>query len=41
MGFVWFFEQTAITSLDVINQLIFVMVNCVFFQVRTDFLNII
>jgi hypothetical protein len=34
--------QTAITSLNSINQLIFVMVKCgVLFEVRTEFLNII
>jgi hypothetical protein len=40
MGFVWFSLQTAIISLNSINQLIFVMVTCgVLFEVRTDFLN--
>jgi hypothetical protein len=42
MGFVWFSVQTAIISLNGVNQLIFVMVKCgVFFAVRTEFLNII
>jgi hypothetical protein len=38
MGFVWFSVQTAIISLNSINQLIFVMVNCgVLFEVQTEF----
>jgi hypothetical protein len=42
MGFVLFSVQTAIISLNSVNQLIFVMVkSCVFFAVRTEFLNII
>jgi hypothetical protein len=42
MGSVWFSEQTAIISLNSVNQFIFVMVKCcVFFAVRTEFLNII
>jgi D-alanyl-lipoteichoic acid acyltransferase DltB (MBOAT superfamily) len=42
MGFVWFSQETAIISLNRINQLIFVMVEfCVFFAVRAEFLNII
>jgi D-alanyl-lipoteichoic acid acyltransferase DltB (MBOAT superfamily) len=41
MGFVWFSLQTAIISLNNVNQLIFVMVKCgVLFEVRTEFLNI-
>jgi hypothetical protein len=40
MGFVWFSEYTAITSLYSIKQPIFVMVKCgVLFEVRTEFLN--
>jgi hypothetical protein len=40
MGVVWFSLQTAIISLNNINQLIFVMVKCgVLFEVRTEFLN--
>jgi hypothetical protein len=42
MRFVWFLVQTAIISLNSVNQLIFVMVKCgVFFAVRTEFLNVI
>jgi hypothetical protein len=42
IDFVWFSLSTAITSLNNINQLIFVMVKCgVLFEVRTEFLNII
>jgi hypothetical protein len=42
MDIAWFSEQTAIISLNDINQLIFVMVKCcVLFEVRTEFLNII
>jgi hypothetical protein len=42
MGFVWLSLQTAIISLNSVNQLIFVMVKCsVFFAVRTKLLNII
>jgi hypothetical protein len=42
MCFIWFSLQTAIISLNSVNQLIFVMVkSCVFFAVRTEFLNII
>jgi hypothetical protein len=39
MGFLWFSLQTVIVSLNIINA--FVMVKCIFFQVRTEFLNII
>jgi hypothetical protein len=40
MGFVWFSLQTAIISLNSINQLIFVMVKCgVLFEVLTEFLH--
>jgi hypothetical protein len=40
IGFVRFSLQTAIISLNSINQLIFVMVKCgVLFEVRTEFLN--
>jgi hypothetical protein len=40
MGFLRFLLQTAIISLNSINQLIFVMVKCgVLFEVRTEFLN--
>jgi hypothetical protein len=40
MGFLCFPVQTAIRSLNSINQLIFVMVKCgVIFEVRTEFLN--
>jgi hypothetical protein len=40
VGFVCFSELTAIISLNSVNQLIFVMVkSCVFFAVRTEFLN--
>jgi hypothetical protein len=40
--FVWISLHTAIISLNSVNQLIFVMVKCgVFFEVRTDFLNVI
>jgi hypothetical protein len=42
MRYVWFSLQTAIISLNSVNQLIFVMVKCgVFFAVRTEFLYII
>jgi hypothetical protein len=42
MGLVIFSEETEIISLNNINQLIFVMeTRCVFFAVRTEFLNII
>jgi hypothetical protein len=42
VGFVWFSLQTGIISLNIINQLIAVMVECgVLFEVRTEFLNII
>jgi hypothetical protein len=42
MDFVWFSLQTAIIFLNSVNQLIFVMVkSCVFFEVRTEFLNVI
>jgi hypothetical protein len=42
IGFVSFSVQTAIISLNSVNQLIFVMVKCgVLFEVRTEFLNII
>jgi hypothetical protein len=40
IGFAWFSLQTAIISLNSINQLIFVMVKCgVLFEVQTEFLN--
>jgi hypothetical protein len=40
IGFVWFSLQTAIISLNSVNQLIFVMVKYgVLFEVRTEFLN--
>jgi D-alanyl-lipoteichoic acid acyltransferase DltB (MBOAT superfamily) len=40
IGFVGFSLQTAIISLNSVNQLIFVMVKCgVLFEVRTEFLN--
>jgi hypothetical protein len=40
IGFAWFSLQTAIISLNNVNQLIFVMVKCgVLFEVRTEFLN--
>jgi hypothetical protein len=42
MDFVWFSGQAAIISLNSVNQLIFVMVECsVYFAARTEFLNII
>jgi hypothetical protein len=42
MGFIWISVQTGIISLKSINQLISLMVkNCVLFEVRTGFLNII
>jgi hypothetical protein len=42
MGFLYVSLQTVIISLNGVNQLIFVMVKCgVFFEVRTEFLNII
>jgi hypothetical protein len=42
IGLAWFSLQTAIISLNSVNQLIFVMVKCgVLFEVRTGFLNII
>jgi hypothetical protein len=42
MDFVQFSLQTAIISLNSVNQLIFVMVKYgVLFEVRTEFLNII
>jgi hypothetical protein len=42
MGLVWSSVQTAIVSLNSVNQLIFVMVKCdVLFEVQTEFLNII
>jgi hypothetical protein len=41
MGFVRFSMLTAIISLNSINQLIFVMVKCVLFAERTEFLIII
>jgi hypothetical protein len=41
-GFTWFSAQTAIISLNSINQLIFVMVKCCIFSIeQTEFLNII
>jgi hypothetical protein len=40
--FLWFSDQTAIISLNNVNQLLFVMVKRgVLFEVRTEFLNII
>jgi D-alanyl-lipoteichoic acid acyltransferase DltB (MBOAT superfamily) len=40
IGFAWFPLQTAIISLNSVNQLIFVMVRRgVLFEVRTEFLN--
>jgi hypothetical protein len=40
MGSIWFWLETAITSLNSVNQLIFVAVNFgVLFEVRTEFLN--
>jgi len=40
MGVMSFSVQTAIISLNSVNQLIFVMVKCgVLFEVRTEFLN--
>jgi hypothetical protein len=40
IGFAWFSLQTAIITLNTINQLIFVMVKYgVLFEVRTGFLN--
>jgi hypothetical protein len=39
IGFARFSLQTAIISLNSVNQLIFVMVKCVLFEVRTEFLN--
>jgi hypothetical protein len=40
MGFVWFSLQTAVISLNSVNQLNFVMMKCgVLFEVRTEFLN--
>jgi hypothetical protein len=40
MGFVRFSMQTAIISLNSVNQLIFVMVKCgVLFEVQIEFLN--
>jgi D-alanyl-lipoteichoic acid acyltransferase DltB (MBOAT superfamily) len=42
IGFEWFSLQTAIISLNSVNQLIFVMVKCdVLFEAWTKFLNII
>jgi hypothetical protein len=42
MAFAWVSENTAIISLNTVNQLIFVMVKCgVLFEVRTEFLNVI
>jgi hypothetical protein len=41
MGFMSFSLQTAIISLNSVNQLIFVMVKCgVLFEVRNELLNI-
>jgi hypothetical protein len=41
VGLAWFSEQTKIISLNNIRQLIFVMeMSCVFFEVRTETLNI-
>jgi hypothetical protein len=40
IGFAWLSLQTAIISLNSINQLIFIMEKCgVLFEVRTEFLN--
>jgi D-alanyl-lipoteichoic acid acyltransferase DltB (MBOAT superfamily) len=40
IGFAWFSPETAIISLNSINQLIFVMVKCdVLFEIRTELLN--
>jgi hypothetical protein len=40
--FLWFSDQTAIISLNNVNQLLFVVVKRgVLFEVRTEFLNII
>jgi hypothetical protein len=40
VSFVWFsLKAAAIISLNSVNQLIFVMVKCVLFEVRTGFLN--
>jgi hypothetical protein len=41
MGFVSFSVQTVIISLNGINQLIIVMVKCVLYEVRPEFLSII
>jgi hypothetical protein len=42
MSFKWFSQQTAIISLNSVNELIFATVKCcVFFAVRTEFLSII
>jgi hypothetical protein len=42
MYFISFSFQTAVISLNIVEQLIFVMVKCcAFFAVRTQFLNII
>jgi hypothetical protein len=41
VGLVWFSLLIAIISLNSINQLIYIMVNCVLFEVRTEFINAI
>jgi hypothetical protein len=41
MDFVWFAEQTAIISINSIKQLLLVILLVVFFEVRTECLNII
>jgi hypothetical protein len=41
IGFVWLALQTAIISLNSVNQLMYEMVKCgVFFEVRTELLKI-
>jgi hypothetical protein len=42
MTYVWFFLQTVINSLNVVNKLILVMVKCgVLFEVQTEFVNVV
>jgi hypothetical protein len=41
MDSVWFLKQTAIIPLNSFKHFIFVMVKCVLFEVRAEFLNII
>jgi hypothetical protein len=42
MCILWFSAETAIISLNTVNQLIFVMKKCgVLFEVRTELLNVI